>query len=496
MNERFWSKTSRRRVAILCLLAAASVFNNLPLRAQQGQDRQNLYSPQLISELKQLQQAALASDYAYRQTAHLSNNIGPRLSGSPQAQRAVEYVADELKRLGLDVKLEKLMVPHWVRGIETGELVEYAGQAPQTTQKIVLTALGGSVATPAEGLTAEVVVVHDFNELQLLGRERVAGKIVLYDVRFDRQMAAQGYGGDAYGQVAGYRVVGASAAARQGAVASLVRSVGGSQNRLAHTGAMRYAEDAPRIPAAAVSSEDADLIVNLVKEGKVRLHLTLTPQQLPDAVSYNVVADLKGSERPEEVVIVSGHLDSWDLGTGAIDDAAGVAVAMQAAQLLKQLNLRPRRTIRVIAWMNEENGLVGGRTYAREHAAELSNHYAAIESDRGAGHPLGFEAMVNPEVLPLLAPVSEVLRSQGAELIRRTEGTEADISPIAAQGVPAFGLWQDTRTYFNYHHTAADTLDKVSPRELAENAAAMAVLAYALANLPQPLPRNPPTPRN
>lgn len=484
------------RVSKVCaLLAALLLAGGLPLRAQQGQNRQSLYSPQLLSELKRIQEAALASDYAYRQTAYLSNNIGPRLSGSPQAQRAVEYVADELKRLGLDVKLEKLMVPHWVRGAETGELVEYAGQAPQTTQKIVLTALGGSVATPAEGLTAEVVVVRDFNELELLGRDKVAGKIVLFDVHFDRQMAAQGYGGDAYGQVAGYRVVGASAAARHGAVASLVRSIGGSQNRLAHTGAMRYAEDAPRIPAAAVSSEDADLIVGLVKDGKVRLHLTLTPRQLPDAVSYNVVADLKGSEKPEEVVIVSGHLDSWDLGTGAIDDAAGVAVAMQTAQLLKQLNLRPRRTIRVIAWMNEENGLVGGRTYAREHASELSNHYAAIESDRGAGHPLGFEAMVNPEVLPMLAPVSEVLRSQGAGLLRRTEGTEADISPIAAQGVPAFGLWQDTRTYFNYHHTAADTLDKVSPRELAENAAAMAVLAYALANLPQPLPRNPPQTR-
>lgn len=497
MSKGIHSETSRVRAFIIFLLAAALFFNsNLACRAQQGQNQQNLYSPQLLSELKQIQQAALASDYAYRQTAHLSNNIGPRLSGSVQAQRAVEYVADELKRLGLEVKLEKLMVPHWVRGIETGELVEYPGQAPQTTQKIVLTALGGSIATPAEGLTAEVVVVNDFNELQLLGREKVAGKIVLFNVKFDRQMAAQGYGGDAYGQVAGYRFAGASAAARQGAVASLVRSVGGSQNRLAHTGAMGYAQDAPQIPAAAVSSEDADLIEHLLKEGRVRLHLTLTPQRLPDAVSYNVVADLKGSEKPEEVVIVSGHLDSWDLGTGAIDDAAGVAVAMQTAQLIKQLGLRPRRTIRVIAWMNEENGLVGGRTYAREHASELGNHYAAIESDRGAGHPLGFEAMVNPNVLPMIAPVSEVLRSQGAELIRQTEGTEADISPIAAQGVPAFGLWQDTRTYFNYHHTAADTLDKVSPRELAENAAAMAVLAYALANLPQALPRNPPTPRN
>ncbi len=497
MSKGMYSATSRVRVSKVCaLLAALLLARGLPLRAQQGQNQQNLYSPQLLSEMKRIQQAALESDYAYKQTAYLSNNIGPRLSGSPQAQRAVEYVADELRRLGLEVKLEKLMVPHWVRGLETGELVEFPGQAPRTTQKIVLTALGGSVATPAEGLTAEVVVVNDFNELQSLGRERVAGKIVLFNVKFDRQMAAQGYGGDAYGQVAGYRFAGASAAARHGAVASLVRSAGGSQNRLAHTGAMGYAQDAPQIPAAAVSSEDADLIVHLLKEGRVRLHLTLTPQRLPDAASYNVVADLKGSERPEEVVIVSGHLDSWDLGTGAIDDAAGVAVAMQTAQLLKQLNLRPKRTIRVIAWMNEENGLVGGRTYAREHATELGNHYAAIESDRGAGHPLGFEAMVHPDVLPMLAPVSEVLRSQGAELIRRTEGTEADISPIAAQGVPAFGLWQDTRTYFNYHHTAADTLDKVSPRELAENAAAMAVLAYALANLPQPLPRNPPTPRN
>jgi carboxypeptidase Q len=498
MNKPITSAISRVPVSVSCTLIIVLLsLDGLSLNAQQGQNQpqQNLYSPQLLKELKQIQQAALESDYAYRQTAYLSNNIGPRLSGSPQAQRAVEYVAGELRRLGLEVKLEKLMVPHWVRGVETGELVEYPGQAPQTTQKIVLTTLGGSVATPAEGLTAEVIVVNNYNELEALGREKVAGKIVLYNVKFDRQMAAQGFGGNAYGQVVGYRSAGASRAARQGAIASLVRSAGASQNRLAHTGSVGYAQDAPQIPAAAVSSEDADLIAHLVKEGRVRLHLTLTPKRLPDAVSYNVVADLKGSEHPEQIVIVSGHLDSWDLGTGAIDDAAGVAVAMQTAQLLKQLRLRPKRTIRVIAWMNEENGLVGGRTYAREHAAELTNHYAAIESDRGAGHPLGFEAKVNAGVLPMLAPVSQILQSQGAGLIRMTEGTEADISPMAAQGVPAFGLWQDTRTYFNYHHTAADTLDKIVPRELAENAAAMAVLAYALANLPQPLPRDPPPPQ-
>jgi Zn-dependent M28 family amino/carboxypeptidase len=230
-------------------------------------------------------------------------------------------------------------------------------------------------------------------------------------------------------------------------------------------------------------------MAHLAKQGKVTMHLTLTPQKLPDAPSYNVIADLKGTEHPEQVVIVSGHLDSWDLGTGAIDDGAGVAVAMQTAQLLKQLNLRPKRTIRVIAWMNEENGTAGARTYAKDYAAEVSNHVAAIESDRGAGHPLGFEVKGKPEVLPLLAPVSKVLQSSGAGLLKLTEGTETDISPLAAAGVPAFGLWQDTRTYFNYHHTAADTLDKIEPSELAENAAAMAVLAYALANVPQPLPR-------
>lgn len=480
--------TSNRFALIVSLLLS---INTLPIRAQQtpNQPTETLFSEKLLNELKQIQEAALVSDYGYKQVAHLSNNIGPRLTGSAQAQAAVEYVAEQMRSLGLEVKLEKLMVPHWVRGSETGELVEFKGQAPSTTQKIVLTALGGSIATPAEGLTAEVVVVNNYKELNALGRDKIAGKIVLFNVHFDRQMAAQGYGGDAYGEVVGYRGLGASNAARVGAVASLVRSVGGSQNRLAHTGAMRYAADAPKIPSAAVSPEDGDLIAYLAKQGKVRMHLTLTPQQLPDTVSYNVIADLKGSDEPEQVVIVSGHLDSWDLGTGAIDDGAGVAIAMQTAQTLKQLKLRPKRTIRVVAWMNEENGLVGGRTYAQDNVNEIKNHYAAIESDRGAGHPLGFEAKVDPAVLPMLAPVSELLRSQGAGLMQLTEGTEADISPIAARGVPAFGLWQDTRTYFDYHHTAADTLDKIGPKELQENGAAMAVLAYALANLPKPLPR-------
>ncbi|HEV7396421.1 MAG TPA: M20/M25/M40 family metallo-hydrolase [Pyrinomonadaceae bacterium] len=485
MAYKRWKNFVTYTCAFVLLLTASS--SSRPQRRQTAPAI--TYSSQLTSDLKEIQQAALASDYSYRQLAHLTDNIGPRLSGSAQAEAAVQYIAKEMGRLGAEVKLEKLMVPHWVRGEETGSLTKYPDQAPGTTQKIFLTALGGSVATPAEGLNAEVVVVNNFDELTALGRDRVSGKIVLFNAHYDRQMEAQGHGGEAYGQAVLYRALGASAAARLGAVAALNRSAGGAEFRLPHTGALRYEEDAPKIPAAAVSAEDGDLIARLAQQGPVRIQMLLTPKQLPDAVSYNVIADLKGSEQPEQVVIVSGHLDSWDLGTGAIDDGAGVAVAMQTIQLMKQLHLRPKRTIRFIAWMNEENGTVGGRTYAKEYEADIQNHFAAIESDRGAGHPLGFEVKGKPEILPLLAPMSAILQSSGAGLLKTAPDAETDISFLGTAGVPSFGIWSDTRTYFDYHHTAADTLDKVIPRELAENAAAMSVLAYTLANLPQPLPR-------
>jgi len=448
------------------------------------------YSTQTLGELKKLQQAALASDYAWRQTAYLSNNIGPRLTGSAQAEKAVEYVAAELKALGLDVRLEKVTVPHWVRGEETAALVEYPGMADKTTQKIVLTALGGSVATPSTGLTAEVIVVGNFDERQSLGREKVAGKIVLFNNRFDKLMAAQGRGGEAYGQAVKYRSNGPSAAGRLGAVATIIRSVGSAEYRLPHTGQTDYAKDAPKIPAAAVTAEDADLIAFLAPQGTVRMRLLLTPQTLPDAVSHNVIGDLKGSEHPEQIVIVSGHLDSWDLGTGAIDDAAGVAVSMQAANLMQQLRLRPKRTLRVIAWMNEENGLAGGKAYAKEHEKEIANHFAAMEIDGGAGHPLGINFGPKPEAKALLEPVAKILQSSGAGILNFSEHAGgADIGPLTKLGVPGFSPIQDNRTYFQYHHTAADTLDKIVPRELAENAAVVAVTAYALTNLEQPLPR-------
>ena len=469
----------------LALVLLSSIF----APAQRNLQPPPSYPPQLAAELKQIQRAALASDYAWNQLAHLTNNIGPRPAGSPQATFAAQYVADELKKLGLDARLEKVMVPHWVRGEETGALVEFPGMAPGTTQKVVLTALGGSVATPAEGLTADVVAVNNFDELNALGKEKVAGKIVLFNAVFDQQLAATGHGGPAYGQAVIYRAIGASSAARLGAVAALVRSVGGADYRLPHTGGMQYLPDAPRIPAAAVTAEDAEQIAYLTQQGRVRMRLLLTPQKLPDVESFNVVADLKGSEHPEQVVIVSGHLDSWDLGTGAIDDGAGVAVAMQAAQLVKQLGLHPRRTIRVIAWMNEELGASGAIAYAAAHKNDAANHFAAIESDLGAGHPVGIHMAAPASNLPQLRPASAILQSSGAGILQVAEDAETDIGPLCRMGVPCFGPIQDSRFYFNYHHTAADTLDKVAPRELQENAAVMAVLAYALANLPQALER-------
>lgn len=452
------------------------------------------YPPQLSNELKELQQSALTSDYAWTQLAHLTNNIGPRPAGSTQANFAVQYVADELRKVGLDVRLEKVVVPHWVRGEETGALVAFPGMAPGTTQKVVLTALGGSIATPAQGLAAEVVVVNSFDELKALGTDKVSGKIVLFNAKFDKQLAATGHGGQAYGQAVIYRAIGASAAARLGAVAALVRSVGGADYRLPHTGAMRYLPDAPRIPAAAVTAEDADTLTALTQQGSVRMRLVLSPQQLADVESFNVVGDLKGSEHPEQVVIVSGHLDSWDLGTGAIDDAAGVVMAMQTAQLIKQIGLHPKRTIRVIAWMNEEFGNSGGTAYAAAHKGEVQNHFAAIESDLGAGHPIGFSVAAPASNVPLLQPSAQVLQAIGAGTVQPTEDSETDIGPLLALGVPCFGPIQDNRFYFNYHHTAADTLDKVVPRELQENAAVVAVLAYTLANLPGSLERPAPKP--
>jgi len=448
-------------------------------------DRQN-FPPLLLQQLSAVKAAALNDDYAYRELTHLTENIGPRATGSPQARAAAEYVGDELHKLGLEVRLEPLTVAHWVRGAETGALVEYPGMVAGTTQKVVLTALGGSAATPAEGITAELVTVNTFEELQALGHDKVAGKIVLFNEMFDKQKAAAGMGFAAYSEAVRYRGAGAKAAADLGAVAALVRSVGNADYRLPHTGFSFPAG----IPAGAVTAEDADLMAHLSAQGKVRMHLVLTPQKLPDETGFNVIADLKGTEHPEQVVVVSGHLDSWDLGTGAIDDGAGVVIAMEAAEILQRLHLHPARTLRVIAWMDEETGGAGSKAYTTEYANDFAHYVAAIESDSGAAHPLGFSVKGTAGAIDALRPVQSVLQSVGATVLEATSyAPGADIASMADAGVPAFGVMQDSRTYFNYHHTAADTLDKVVPVELRENAAAMAVMAYALTNMKDPLPR-------
>ncbi|MER3631189.1 MAG: hypothetical protein C4325_02645 [Blastocatellia bacterium] len=455
-----------------------------------AQESLSSLTPESIGALQKIQDAALKSDYALTQTRYLTNNIGPRLSGAAQYDRAAQYVAEQMRLLGLKVNLQKVKVPHWVRGVETGEIIEFPGMAAGTTQKIVLTALGGSIATPDTGLVAEVLVVNSFADLEKLGKNAVSGKIVLFNNKFDREMADSGFGGDAYRKAVVYRSYGPSAAARLGAVAALARSAGGSQNRLAHTGALRYSSEYLKIPAAAVSNEDADLLAYLASEGKVRIRLTLTPKTLPDAEAFNVIADLIGSEKPDEIVIVSGHLDSWDLGTGALDDAVGVATAMQVPYLLKKLGIMPKRTIRFIAYANEENGLAGGNGYAEAEKVNMSNHFAAIESDLGASNTVGFLFSGRERAISLFSPISEVLSRQGAGIVRWQEGgVAADIGPLTARGVPSFAPLFDTRTYFNYHHTAADTFDKVEPENLAKLGSLMAVLAYGLANLEVPIPR-------
>jgi hypothetical protein len=349
------------------------------------------------------------------------------------------------------------------------------------------------VATPAQGITSQVLVVHSFDELSARATE-ARGKIVVFDVPYNETLAVNGRSGTAYGQGVIYRVGGASAAARAGATAALVRTVGGADYRLPHTGVMAYDPKVAKIPTAALSAEDSMWIARLAAEGPVTLHLKLLPQTLPDADSHNVLADWPGREHPEEVVIVSGHLDSWDLAQGAIDDGAGVASAMGAVHVLQSLGLHARRTVRFVGWMSEENGSAGGQAYYKLNSADLARQIAAIESDNGAGRPLGVSAHVPIEVLPRFEPLMTALRPLGATLLdRREEAGGSDVEYLDAGGVPTLAPIVDTRTYFDYHHSAADTLDKIDPDNIRRQAAVMAMMAYFVAEMPEPLPRLPPS---
>jgi len=468
----------RIRIPALGLMAAALLAASAQA-ASPGNDP---------AALAKIRDTAMASDYAWERTADMTDLIGPRLSGSAGAAAAVTQVADAMRKLGAKVTLQPVKVPHWVRGAESGELVEYRGRPAGITQRVVLSALGGSGATPAEGLKAEVIVVSSFDELKQRAGE-VKGRIVLFDVPFDQHMADRGLAGQAYGQGSNYRVNGPRIAAEMGAAAALVRSVGGANYRLPHTGNSGL-QDGARIPAAAVTVEDAMLMSRLAKRGPLTMRLVLTPKILPDADSYNVIADLPGTDKADEVVIVSGHLDSWDLATGAHDDAAAVASAMAVFDTLKRLDYRPRRTIRMIAWMNEENGTRGARTYLEAQQANAGKHIGAIESDNGVGRPFGLRASVPATSSKLFAPLQAALLPIGAGVFQRQDAlSTGDLSGLERAGVPSFAPLIDTSSYFDYHHTAADTLDKVDPDLLRRHVALMTATAWFLANIEEPIGR-------
>jgi len=416
----------------------------------------------------------LATSRSYETLEVLTDNIGPRLSGSSNAAAAVRWATATFQKWGIPATTEKVMVPHWVRGIEDARLVSHRNQ------KIFLTALGGSVATPAKGITAEVIEAGSFDELKSLG-SKVKGKIVFYNNPMDIDLVRARRSFDAYSKAVVFRSEGPSRAAQYGALAVIIRSVTSASLRTPHTGALRYDAKLPKIPAAAMAIEDAMLIDRLLKKGeRVRMHLVLTPRTLPEVASANVIAEIRGNEKPEEVVLIGGHLDSWDLGTGAIDDGSGVAMVMETLRVLKEMNLTPKRTIRCVLFMNEENGLNGGRTYFANHKNE--KHVAAIESDAGAAAPTGFRTTLKGDALADLERRAQALASVGAAHFETTAETGADTSFLVEAGVPGFSLVPDPLHYVDYHHSAADTLDKIDPKELAQDSAAVAALAWVLAN--------------
>ncbi|MFO0974244.1 MAG: M20/M25/M40 family metallo-hydrolase [Phycisphaerae bacterium] len=422
------------------------------------------------------------TDGAYRKLEQLCDDIGHRVSGSEALAAATRWAAATLRADGHEaVALEPVSVVHWVRGRESCELVE-----PRAMPMAML-GLGGSVATPPGGISAEVKVVHDEAELERLG-SGAAGRIVLFDNPMPPFDAAHGA---RYGETVRFRGKGASLAAKKGAVACLIRSVTAHSLRTPHTGAMRYEEGVAKIPAAALSTEDAAMISRLTTRGQrvaVRLEMEAHTEPAP-AMSANVVGELRGRERPEEVVVIGGHIDSWDVGQGAHDDGAGCAMAMEALTVLRQLKLTPRRTIRVVLWTNEENGLAGGRAYFGRHAAEAKQHVAAIECDSGAFRPLGFgyecaSASQTARVGGRLAGAAELLRSIGATEMH-AGGSGADLSPWEKSGCVLLGLSVEGSHYFDYHHTPADTFDKIDRHDLQQCVAALATMAYFLAETPR-----------
>jgi len=414
---------------------------------------------------------AMSDTFAWQRLSVLTDAVGNRLSGSPQLERAIRWAVDEMKRDGLEnVHTEPAMVPKWVRGAESADIVEPAHHS------IVMLGLGGSVATPPEGIEAELVVVHSFEELDA-NAARARGAIVLFNVPFTT-----------YGETVRFRSSGASRAAHHGARAALVRSIGPAGLRLPHTGALQYSADAPKIPAAAIAAEDADRLQRIADRGaRIVVRLKMEAHFEGDVESANVVGEIRGRDQPDEIVVVSGHLDSWDVGAGATDDGGGCVVTWEALRIMKKLNLRPRRTVRVVLWTNEENGGRGGLAYRDRHRAELSRHVMMLESDGGVFQPTGFGFTGSDRARRTVTEIAALLRGIGADQIGPAGGG-ADIGPSVLEAkIPSVSLDVDGSKYFLIHHTPADTIDKIDPVEMAKCAAAVAVLAYVVADMPQRL---------
>ena len=417
--------------------------------------------------------AAQADQFAWDRLAELTDTFGQRLSGSDNLNRAIAWAVETMKKDGLEnVHTERVMIPRWVRGSESLEITN------PPHHNVPLLGLGGSVATPPAGIEADVMVVSNGDDLTKRAAE-AKGKIVLFNVPYTN-----------YGETVQYRSGGASMAARLGAVASLVRAVGPMGLRTPHTGGMNYVADVAKIPTAAIPAEDANRIQRLVNRGvKVRLRLKMEAKFDADVESFNVVGEIKGSEKPDEIVLVGGHFDSWDPGMGASDDGVGCVVTWEAARLMKKLNIRPKRTVRVVLFTNEENGTRGGTGYRDQHAAEASNHIFSVESDSGVFSPgrLGFSGSeaarkIIGEIATLLAPLGLQEVASG--------GGGADIGPISALGkVPMMAYSGDSNKYFTIHHTPADTVDRIDPSEVSKAAAALSAMIYVVADMPQSLPK-------
>jgi hypothetical protein len=429
-----------------------------------------------------LREKALAGTRAAEWVRSLIDTAGARLSGSPGDAAAIAWGLATLKTLGFaNVRAEKVMAPFWVRGEETGEVT-----AP-SRHKLFLTALGGSVPTPEAGIEAEIVEVASLEELAAKKDSDVRGKVVFFNRRMRR--ASDGAG---YGDAVKVRGGGPSAAAKLGAAGVLIRSIGTDSNRTPHTGSLRYEEGIARIPAAAVSNPDADLLDRLVREGKpVRVRFTLGCRDHGEKETANVIGEIPGRGKPEEIVLLACHRDSWDLGEGAIDDGAGCGVVIEAARLIAATNPRPRRTIRVVLFANEENGLAGGKAYPIAHEAELPRHVAALESDLGSGSPTGFNWNAGPSAEPLATEIAALLEPLGAGALKAGGLGGADTSSLVLSGVPLFSVSQDASRYFDWHHTANDTFDKIETDSLDRMTAAVAVFGYVAASVDQPFERIP-----